>query len=142
MRRIAFYGTVLALIHLAIVLLHGRAHAELHIDLSSLQTIFVVGVIVIGPRLAMLLLWTRYQRAGLWLLTLSMTGACLFGLYNHFVALSPDHVTQVPHGSWGEVFRTTAVLLVIVDGVSAIAGLYWLRVQPEPFHTRRLAPTR
>ena len=126
MKRVAFYGTVFVLIHLVVNLLHGRAHTELQIGLSSFQTLFVVGVIMIVPGLAVVLLWTKLQRLGLVLLTASMAGACLFGLYYHFVVPSPDHVTQVSAGFWGDLFRMTAVVLAVMEGLSAAVGLNWL----------------
>jgi hypothetical protein len=132
MKRVALYGTVFVLIHLVINLLHGRAHTELQIGLSSFQLLFVVGVIMIGPLLALALLWTRRQRLGLVLLTASMTGACLFGLYYHFVVPSPDHVAHVPEGYWGELFRVTAVLLALSEALGSVLGLVWLRAQTKP----------
>jgi Na+/proline symporter len=132
MKRVALYGTVFVLIHLVINLLHGRAHTELQIGLSSFQLLFVVGVIMIGPLLALALLWTRRQRLGLVLLTASMVGACLFGLYYHFVVPSPDHVAHVPEGYWGELFRVTAVLLALSEALGSVLGLVWLRAQTKP----------
>lgn len=126
MKKIAVYGTVFVLIHLVVNFLHGRAHTELQIGLSSFQLLFVVGVIMIGPLLAMVLLWTQRQRLGLVLLTASMAGACLFGLYYHFVVPSPDHVAHVPAGFWGDLFRMTAVVLAVMEGLGAAVGLNWL----------------
>jgi hypothetical protein len=133
MKRVTLCGTVFVLIHLVINLLHGRAHTELQIGLSSFQLLFVVGVILLGPLLAMVLLWTQYQRFGLMVLTVSMAGACLFGLYYHFVLPSPDHVAHVPAGFWGEVFRITAVLLALSEALGSILGVIWLRTQPKSF---------
>src|SRR5690242_8140480 len=115
MKRVALYGTVFVLIHLVINLLHGRAHTELQIGLSSFQLFFVVGVILVSPLLALVLLWTPYQPLGLVLLTASMVGAVLFGLYYHFVVPSPDYVAHVPDGYWGDLFRITAVLLALSE---------------------------
>ena len=134
MKRVALYGTVFVLIHLVINLLHGRAHTELRIGLSSFQLLFVVGVILIGSLLALALLWTRRQRLGLVLLTASMAGACVFGLYYHFVVPSPDHVAHVPQGYWGDLFRMTAVLLALSEALGAALGLVWLRAQTKPFN--------
>lgn len=134
MNRVALYGTVFVLIHLGINLLHGRAHTELQISLSSFQLLFVVGVILLGPLLAMVLLWTQHQRFGLMLLTASVAGTCVFGLYYHFVIPSPDHVAYVPAGFWGDVFRMTAVLLALSEALGSILGVVWLRTQTKSFN--------
>ena len=126
MKKAAVYGTVFVLIHLVFNLLHARAHTELQIGGSPFPLLFVVGVIMIAPLLALVLLWTKHQRLGLVLLTASMAGACVFGLYYHFVIPSPDHVAHVPAGFWGDIFRMTAVVLAIMEGLSAAVGLSWL----------------
>ncbi len=142
MKKTALYGTALVLIHLAVNLLHGQAHTELHIGLSAFQLLFVIGVILIGPLLALALLWTPRQRLGLVLLTVSMAGACLFGLYYHFVVSSPDHVAHVPAGYWGDLFRLTAVLLALLEALGSVLGFVWLRTQTKSLnvaHVYRMA---
>ena len=127
MRRDAVIGTLLGILHFALTLAHGQPHYMLHIDISPLQTLFVVGVILLAPCLGAILLWTRFYSVGQWLFTLSMAGAFLFGVYYHFVLPSPDHVAYVPAGFWGDVFRATAVLLALVEGVSVVVGFRWLQ---------------
>ena len=61
-------GTVAVLAHLLIVLLHGIAHSELGVELSAWQETYVAIVIVVAPLVAVVLLWTRHARLGLWLL--------------------------------------------------------------------------
>src|SRR5262249_26048239 len=124
-------GTLLGILHFALTLAHGWPHSVLHIDLSPLQLLFVVGVIQFGPCLGVILLWTRFHAAGLWLFTLSMAGAFLFGVYYHFVLPSPDHVAYVPAGFWGDLFRATAVLLALVEGVGTAIGIRWLQARTD-----------
>lgn len=126
MKKVAVYGTVFVLIHFVFVLFHNQAHMELQIWGSTFQLLVVIGVIMIVPGLALVLLWTQRRRLGLALLTASMAGACVFGLYYHFVIPSPDHVAHVPAGFWGDVFRLTAVVLAMMEGLSAAVGLSWL----------------
>jgi hypothetical protein len=149
MKKIALYGTVFVLVHFVVNLLHARAHIELQVGLSSFQTFFVVGVILIAPLLAMVFLWTQRQHLGFVLLTASMAGAFLFGLYYHFVILSPDHVAHVPAGFWGDVFRMTAVILALSEALGFVLGFAWLRTQTKPFtavplgaHVKIIAPQK
>ena len=124
--RAAAYGTAVVLIHLLVNIFHGAAHWELHIDLTSAETIFVVIVILIGPLAAMALLWTPRQRLGLGLLALTMAGSLAFGLYHHFVAMGPDHVTAQGAGFWGTTFIVTACLLFLTEGAGTYVALRFL----------------
>jgi len=117
----------IVLAHLLITILHGMAHADLRIGLSTLQKLFVVLVINVSPLIAMALLWTKYQRAGLVLLSLSMFGALAFGVWNHFVVSGPDHVAEVAQGAMGHLFQITAVLLALIEAAGAWLGFMWLR---------------
>jgi len=125
--RIRLYATVVVLAHLVVNLVHGSAHQQLHIDLSSTQMLFVVAVILIGPLVALPLLWSRAQRLGFGLLALTMGGALIFGLYNHFVAAGPDHVSAQGTGQWGTTFVITAWLLLMAEAAGTYIGLRYSR---------------
>ena len=124
--RIRLYGTAVVLAHLAVNLVHGAAHQELHIDLSSIEMLFVVAVILIGPLVAMGLLWTPRQRLALGLLAITMAGSLAFGLYHHFVAMGPDHVAAQVGGFWGTTFVVTACLLLLTEAIGTYIGLRYL----------------
>lgn len=126
-RRIAAYGTAIVLAHLAITILHGVAHVDLQIGLSTLQKLFVLIVINVCPLVAMVLLWTRRQRAGLALLSISMGASLLFGVWNHFIVSGPDHVAEVAPGAMGRVFQITASVLALIEAVGAWLGFVWMR---------------
>jgi hypothetical protein len=115
-------ATGIVLAHLAISIVHGAAHQELHIELDTLQKLFVLVIITICPLAAMVLLWTRYQRAGALLLAFSMFGSLVFGVWNHFVVAGPDHVTAV-----SSLFGATAVLLAVTEAGGISVGLAALR---------------
>ncbi|HJP86745.1 MAG TPA: hypothetical protein VJ852_12185 [Gemmatimonadaceae bacterium] len=91
--------TVLAAIHLTVVLWHGGAHTGLAVSLSRLQTLFVFAVILIAPIVATLLLWTPLRGFAIWLYFISMSAALLFGVYYHYIAVSPDNVHYLPAGA-------------------------------------------
>ena len=127
MKQVASYGTWIVLAHLLVNIVHGTAHFTLQILLGPAGTVFVLGVIGIAPLLAMSLLWTRHQRFGLLLLALSMAGSLLFGLYNHFVAMGPDHVGEQGSNSWGAAFAITAYLLLLTEALGAYVGWHFWR---------------
>ena len=131
-RRAAGYGTAIVLVNLVINIVHGAAHLELHIDLSAAEKIFVAVVILAAPLLAMALLWTPRQRAGLGLLALSMAGSLAFGLYHHFVAMGPDHVGAQVAGFWGTTFVATACLLFLAEAVGTYIGVWYLYRDRQP----------
>ena len=120
-------GTVAVLAHLLIVLLHGIAHSELGVELSAWQETYVAIVIVVAPLVAVVLLWTRHVRLGLWLLAVSMCGSLIFGGYYHYVVVSADHVSHLPPGDAHGLFWVTAPLLVLTEMFGLVVGLLGLR---------------
>ncbi len=116
-------------------IIHGAAHRELRVELCPAAMLFVIGVILLCPLFAMVLLWASQRRLGLVLLTLSMATSLVFGLYNHFVILSPDHVGEQAPGPWGTAFVLTAYLLFLTEAIGTYVGLYflyqWMRASRE-----------
>lgn len=109
-------GTVVVLAHAVVLWLHGNAHTKLGIDTFAwLGHSFIYVVIIAAPLVAMILLWTRWQRRGIELLFVSMLGALLFGGYNHFIAKTPDHVGHLPAGEAQTLFIITAIALAIIE---------------------------
>jgi hypothetical protein len=125
--KVAQYGTAIVVIHAIANGLHGLAHVEIPVALSLLQSLFVGIVIFSIPIIAAVLLWTQFYRIGSWLLLGSMTGSLLFGLYNHFIVMSPDHVSQVSFAGWGLLFQVTAFLILIVDGLGCGVGVWAIK---------------
>ena len=126
MTRIAI--TVLALIHLLATLWHGNAHTRLAIELPLLKTIFVVIVILIAPLVSVGFVWTRYLSTGLWIFFLSMLGALLFGVYHHYVMVSPDNVAHLPAGNpeFHSQFISSAAIIAVLELVSTLAAAFFL----------------
>jgi hypothetical protein len=127
MSRAARWGTQVVLGNLLVNILHGEAHRQLEIKLNPHEEMFVYSVIVVAPVVAMILMWSSRRRWGPLLLTLSMLGSLLFGAYKHFVGMSPDHISQVPAGTWGTVFVITSYLLLVVEALGVFTGVYLLR---------------
>jgi hypothetical protein len=114
--RFAKYVTAIVVAHLLVNIAHGLGHRELRVGLDPQASIFVIVVVLICPLLAM----------GLILLSLSMFGSLLFGLYHHFLVASPDHVRSPPPSPWGIVFVLTAYGLLITETIGAYLGVHFL----------------
>ena len=114
--------TIAVLAHLIVVLLHGQAHTRLGVGLSNWQNLYVLVVIVLAPVVALVLSFTRYVKAGLWLLLASMLGSLIFGVCYHYIIISPDHVAHLPAGEARGLFRFTAALLLITEAFGVIVA--------------------
>jgi hypothetical protein len=123
--RPAKYATAIVAAHLLVNIAHGLAHRELQVGLDPQASIFVIVVVLLCPLLAMGLMWTAEKRLGLILLSLSMFGSLLFGLYHHFLVASPDHVRSQPPSPWGIVFVLTAYGLLITEAIGAYLGVHF-----------------
>jgi len=130
--RIRNAGTLIVLAHLAIVLVHGSGHTHLGIGTNRWQTVFIAIVILAGPLLSMVLLWTRLQRAGSLLLGVTMAGALAFGLYYHFIAPGADNALELGQSGWSTVFLITSVLLAIVEAMGFVWSVLALRSGMRP----------
>jgi hypothetical protein len=126
MSRSAKYSTTIVVAHLLVNIVHGLAHRELHVGLAPLASIFVIMVVLISPLIAMAFIWTAAKRLGFILMSLSMSGSLVFGLYCHFLALSPDHIHSQPSGGWGTTFVLTAYLLLITEAIGTYSGVHFL----------------
>ncbi|HEX8492108.1 MAG TPA: hypothetical protein VF658_04645 [Pyrinomonadaceae bacterium] len=116
--------------HVAILSFHSAAHLILGVQASTLQNIFIVAVIIIAPPLSGVLLWKNLSKPGAALLACSMAGSLIFGVYNHYVGISPDHVSQVAlmsPASWSVIFRITALFLALTEVLGTIAGIWILK---------------
>ena len=128
-------ATGLVAAHLAVNLIHGAAHSAAEVPITVLQNAFVWIVILIGPLVALWLIRTN-RRFGAELLALTMGGALVFGLVNHFIIESVDHVSQVTHPTWRLPFQVSAVLLLVLEAAGVwIAGMALLAKQPRRHQT-------
>jgi len=121
--------TIIVVAHLIVNLLHGQAHTALAVGLTSWQQFYVIAVILLAPLIALLLSWTRHARAGLWLLLVSMLGSLVFGACYHYIIVSNDHVAHLPPGDARGLFRATALLLLITEGVGVVLAAIAVRTR-------------
>jgi hypothetical protein len=113
-------ATLIVILHLLVVVIHGNAHQQLHIGTSVWQRVFIVTVILIGPVLAMALLWTRFKRVGYVVLLVTMAGSLVFGLAYHFLVHGSDNALALQSGHWESLFGTTAVWLAVTEAAAVV----------------------
>jgi len=120
--------TAAVIVHLVASLWHGSAHTHLGIELSTQQTLFVYLVIIIAPIIAGILVWTRYLSIGLWLFFLAMLGSFLFGVYHHYVLVSPDNISHLPPGTpqSHSRFVTSAAVIALIELAATLYGAFCL----------------
>ena len=118
----------LVAIHFVVVVLHSFAHQLLSVNASPAQLAFIIPVIVVAPVVSGVML-PRFEKFGTVLLTVSMIGSFIFGVYYHLIADTIDHVAHVaqlePH-RWSQMFVATSYLLAISEALGAVVGLMLL----------------
>src|SRR6185295_3966811 len=85
----------LVVVHLVVASVHGSAHQGATVSLSTAGNAFVLLVIIIGPLAGLIWSWPVDHRSGAWIVAATMAGSLVFGVVNHFVLDSADHVSQV-----------------------------------------------
>ena len=106
--------------HLIVNFVHGAAHAGARIPMTLAANLFIWIVILAGPIVGLLISRSR-PIAGGWIVAATMAGSLVFGIVNHFVIVSPDHVGHVAV-EWRTLFAVTAVLLVVLEAAGVVAG--------------------
>lgn len=120
--------TTLVVIHFVATLWHGDAHATLDINLPDFKNLFVYIVILAGPTVGAALMWTGHSTLGAGLVALSMIGALVFGVYHHYIMVSPDNIAHLPAGPAGAdvQFINSAALIAIIELGTALLGFFAL----------------
>src|SRR5215208_3989048 len=104
---------------------------EIPIVRYAILVVFLAHIIII-----LFLNKPKIKRGGTWLLLVSMLGSLLFGLVYHVLIPGSDNISTVimhePLLDGAVFFTSTAILLVIVDGVGSWVGaratVWWLKV--------------
>ena len=121
-------------IHFVVVVLHSIAHNKLPVEATPAQLAFILPVIIVAPLVAVIMLG-KFEKAAMVLLTASMLGSLVFGIYYHFIADTIDHVAHVMHREplfWSQMFLVTSYLLAITEAAAVAVGLIWLTRQSQP----------
>lgn len=122
-------AVLVVLAHIMVTGLHGIAHVQAEVSLLDLQYVYVFLVTLVMPVAAAVTLFfnrsKKILQVGAWLLVVSMLGSLLFGITYHMVLPSSDNIFVVMHGPSLDsaiLFTSTAILLVIIDGLGSWIG--------------------
>ena len=133
MRKAIIAATWVVWLHVLVAILHAVAHIGAHIlPASFLDYAFIVVVIMIAPVVALFVLNNApLSRLGALLLFLSMLGALLYGLVNHFLLPGADNATHMSPGVWQLPFLLTSYLLLILEAAGSVIGIWGLFVRED-----------
>ncbi len=123
MKKFRIAATVTVAVHAVVGVVHELAHRDLGIELTTAQTVFVNLIITATPVVAVILLWSRFKRTCAILFTSALAASLFFGLYYHYVLVSPDHVSHLPDGDLQSAFRITALLLALLEALGVAVGI-------------------
>jgi hypothetical protein len=101
------------------------------------QLAFIIPVIIVAPVVAGILV-PKFEGAGTILLTVSMFGSLVFGVYYHFIADTIDHVAHVAYlqpAFWSQMFQLTAFVLALSEMFGTGIGLILLVRQRNTEHS-------
>ncbi len=116
-------GIFVVILHAFVTTPHSIAHANLFIEMDEWQNIYIFVVILIAPIVAAILIWKR-KPSGFVILTISMVGSFVFGVYYHFVAIGSDNVFTLPASPpWTTTFRLSALLLALTELAGIVVGV-------------------
>ena len=124
MKSVRLSLTAVVLAHLVVSAVHGAAHDRAQVPLSLWANLFVYVVILAGPLVGLALMWWN-ARAGAWIIAFAMAGSFVFGVVNHFLLSSPDHVAHVDP-QWRSLFTATAVLLAVTEALGVALAAKFL----------------
>ncbi len=126
MERLDRYLIGLVLAHFVVTLVHATAHFAVQILPAGLDLAFILGVILIGPIVALVILrFNPPLAAGL--LAVLMGASFVYGLVSHFLVPGPDNVSFVGSQGWTVLFVATAFLLGVLELGSLLVAViaFW-----------------
>src|SRR6476661_485693 len=103
--------------HLIISAVHGAAHTGAQVPMSRAANLFIYGVILAGPLVGLALIGPAV-RLGSIVIAVTMAASLVFGIVNHFILASPDHIAYVDP-QWRPLFAATAVLLAVTEAIGS-----------------------
>src|SRR5439155_25337554 len=114
MERLDRYLIGFVLAHFLVTLVHATAHFALQIVPVGLDLAFILGVILVGPLVALVILrFNPPLAAGL--LAVMVGASFVYGLVSHFLVPGPDNVVLIGSSTWTALFAATASFLCFLE---------------------------
>jgi hypothetical protein len=123
MRKLYWYATLFVLTHAVVVFWHLELLAHLGTALRPDQVPLFAGLANMVPLIAVILLWAHFPRVSGWLL-LFLAVPLAIGCYSHFLSPGSDNIFRMTPGELTLAFRTSAVLLLVLEFLGC-----WVAVQ-------------
>jgi hypothetical protein len=118
------FAVLVILTHCAAAGLHGAAHGELGVPGGGRAgLVVIVAAAFLGPLVALGGLLAGRRVVAAVVLSLSMAAALIYGLTFHYLLHTPDHVAYAPPGLWGDVFRSSAAVIAVLEALGVVAGV-------------------
>ncbi len=119
--------SLLIVLHLLPTVQHGMDHSALEVSLPALKWGFVYTVVVATPLVTLPFLWSRWMIAALWAVTIAFAAGTVFGVYHHYILVSPDNIFHLPSGPHDlqASFVNSAGWVALSEGFTAAVGLLW-----------------
>src|SRR5207247_2078350 len=114
MERLDRYLIGFVLAHFLVTLVHATAHFALQIVPVGLDLAFILGVILIGPLVALVILRFNPPLAAA-LLAVLMGASFVYGLVSHFLVPGPDKVGFIRSTTSNVRFLDTPHALVLLQ---------------------------
>ena len=125
MRSLWKWMAAIVVVHLLISVIHGTAHTGASVPMSLPANLYVFVVILAGPLIGLVIsVWAK--QFGTVVVALTMGASLIFGVVNHFIIDSPDHISHIG-APWSRLFATTAVLLAITELLGMVVALRLVR---------------
>jgi hypothetical protein len=119
---------VLGAVHVIVTIWHGEFRRELAVALGQGPSFFAYVFFIVAPLLAVVLVWARRVRQGLWLFLAAVGASLLFGIYYRYILLSPENVPHLPSGVGAAHarFAVNAAIRALIELACALAAAFML----------------
>lgn len=119
-----FGGALIVAANLIVTIWHVYVLGKLQPEMTATQLTLFAAAINVIPLCAAALLWSSWRRSAALIFAVFFGAVLAIGLYQHFLRAGPDNVVTMAPGACSMPYRWSAALLVAVDALGCLFGLY------------------